>query len=203
MWWWTVRESNPQPSPCRGAALPGCATGPWSRERESNPPSGGYGPPPIPDPPQRRGGRPDSNRLLRDHGPACRPLQPRPQSTGRDLNPRHPPCEGGGLPLTYPSSFDVWGVVESNHVVPRHQRGAVTVWLTPLGVDAGGLEPPTACLSSRCASACATGRWSKERSNLLLPGFSRPLHRQSFRTLVSSENRATGGARPRGHPLSR
>ena len=34
-----------------------------SRERESNPPSGGYGPPPIPDPPQRWGGRPDSNRL--------------------------------------------------------------------------------------------------------------------------------------------
>ena len=61
--WWTERESNPHPSPCRGAALPGCATGPWSRERESNPPSGGYGPPPIPDPPQRWGDRPDSNRL--------------------------------------------------------------------------------------------------------------------------------------------
>ena len=26
--------------------------------------------------------------------------------------------------------------------------------------------------------------WSQERSNLLLPGFDRPLHRQSFRTEV-------------------
>ena len=61
--------------------------------------------------------------------------------------------------------------MESNHVVPRHQRGAVTVWLTPL--------------------ACW---WSQERSNLLLPGFDRPLHHQSFRTMSLLGNRAIEGA---------
>lgn len=63
--------------------------------------------------------------------------------------------------------------MESNHVVPRYQRGAVTVWLTPL--------------------ACW---WSQERSNLLLPGFNRPLHNQSFRTMGLLENRAIEGATP-------
>jgi hypothetical protein len=58
--------------------------------------------------------------------------------------------------------------VESNHVIPRYQRGAVTVWLV-LFV------------------------WSQERSNLLLPGFNRPLHRQSFRTMNLLENRASEG----------
>ncbi len=85
--------------------------------------------------------------------------------------------------------------MESNHVFPRYQRGAVTVWLMPLdGVDAGGLEPPTFCVSCRCATACATRRWwSQERSNLLLPGFNRPLHRQSLRTMRLLENRANEG----------
>ena len=41
--------------------------------------------------------------FLRDHNPACRPLQLRPQSTREESNLRHPPCEGGGLPLTYSS----------------------------------------------------------------------------------------------------
>ncbi len=58
--------------------------------------------------------------------------------------------------------------VESNHVIPRYQRGAVTVWLV-LFV------------------------WSQERSNLLLPGFNRPLHRQSFRTVNLLGNRASEG----------
>ena len=58
--------------------------------------------------------------------------------------------------------------MESNHVIPRYQRGAVTVWLV-LFV------------------------WSQERSNLLLPGFNRPLHRQSFRTMNLLENRADDG----------
>ena len=41
--------------------------------------------------------------FLRGHIPACRPLQPRSQSTREDSNLRHPPCGGGGLPLTYSS----------------------------------------------------------------------------------------------------
>ena len=43
--------------------------------------------------------------------------------------------------------------MESNHVIPRYQRGAVTVWLMPQ-------------------------EWSRECSNLPLPGFNRPLHPQ-------------------------
>ena len=50
--------------------------------------------------------------------------------------------------------------MESNHVIPRYQRGAFPVWLTPLV------------------------QWSRECSNLPLPGFNRPLRRQSFRTLL-------------------
>jgi hypothetical protein len=37
--------------------------------------------------------------------------------------------------------------VESNHVIPRYQRGAVTVWLTPfvfMAVVSGVFEPPPA-----------------------------------------------------------
>ena len=43
--WWTVRGSNPRPSPCRGAALPVAppAQG-WWQVRGSNPPGEGYGP---------------------------------------------------------------------------------------------------------------------------------------------------------------
>ena len=58
--------------------------------------------------------------------------------------------------------------MESNHVIPRDQRGAVTVWLV-------------------------LRLWSQERSNLLQPGFNRPLHRQSFRTMNLLENRASEG----------
>ena len=61
--------------------------------------------------------------------------------------------------------------MESNHVIPRYQRGAFTVWLV-LPVQA----------------------WSQERSNLLLPGFNRPLHHQSLRTVGLLENRANEGA---------
>ncbi len=39
-------------------------------------------------------------------------------------------------------------------------------------------------------------RWSQERSNLLLPGFNRPLHHQSFRTMGALEDRAIEGATP-------
>ena len=53
-------------------------------------------------------------------------------------------------------------------MIPRYQRGAVTVWLV-LFV------------------------WSQERSNLFLPGFDRPLHRQSFRTVGLLENIASKG----------
>ena len=48
-------------------------------------------------------------------------------------------------------------------MIPRYQRGAVTVWLV----------------------LCV---WSQERSNLFLPGFNRPLHHQSFRTVHLLEN---------------
>ena len=54
--------------------------------------------------------------------------------------------------------------MESNHVIPRYQRGAVTVWLV-------------------------LRAWSQERSNLLLPGFNRPLHHQSFETMVGGSAR--------------
>ena len=60
--------------------------------------------------------------------------------------------------------------MESNHVIPRYQRGAVTVWRV-LYV------------------------WSQERSNLFLPGFDRPLHHQSFRTVHLLENLASEGIR--------
>jgi hypothetical protein len=140
--------------------------------------------------------------FLRGHVPACRPLQLRPQSTRRDSNPRRPPCEGGGLPLTYPSLLvrrASWSRTTSCRVIsavpfPSGSR--------PL-VDARGLEPPTACVSCRCASVCATRRWSQERSNLLLPGFNRPLHRQSLRTVsrpvcASSEMGPAAGIEPAG-----
>jgi hypothetical protein len=41
--------------------------------------------------------------FLRDHDPACRPLQLRPQSTREESNLRRPVCKTGGLPLTYSS----------------------------------------------------------------------------------------------------
>src|SRR5262245_35014698 len=41
--------------------------------------------------------------FLRGHNPACRPLPLRSQSTREESNPRLPPREGGGLPLTYSS----------------------------------------------------------------------------------------------------
>ena len=127
-----MRESNPPPSPCRGAALPGCATGPLVAGAGIEPACKAYETSLIPDLPQCDGvtGRTRTG-FLRGHVPACRPLQLRPQSTREESNLRHPPCEGGGLPLTYSSLSSWWGVVESNHVVPRYQRGAVTVWLTP------------------------------------------------------------------------
>ena len=63
--------------------------------------------------------------------------------------------------------------MESNHVMPRYQRGAVTVRLV-LRV------------------------WSRKRSNLLLSSFNRPLHRQSFRTMgLLSVVRVVGGTRTR------
>ncbi len=82
--------------------------------------------------------------------------------------------------------------MESNHVIPRYQRGAVTVWLTPL-------------VSTQVWHWLrhASRWWPQERSNLLLPGFNRPLHRQSFRTVGLLENRAIEGVRPGGHSLDR
>lgn len=75
-----------------------------SRERESNPPREAYETSLIPDLPHCDGvtGRTRTG-FLRGHDPACRPLQLRPQSTREESNLRHPPCEGGGLPLTYSS----------------------------------------------------------------------------------------------------
>ena len=70
--------------------------------------------------------------------------------------------------------------MESNHVIPRYQRGAVTVWLTPLVLS----------------------WWSRECSNLPLPGFDRPLHRQSFETRCVRDG-AGGGDRTRCFSLTR
>ena len=53
-------------------------------------------------------------------------------------------------------------------MIPRYQRGAVTVWLV----------------------LCV---WSQERSNLFLPGFDRPLNRQSFGTVHLLENFVSEG----------
>ena len=61
--------------------------------------------------------------------------------------------------------------MESNHVIPRYQRGAVTVWLTPRA-------------------------WSRECSNLPLPGFNRPLRRQSFETRCSIAMGPAAGIEP-------
>ena len=88
--------------------------------------------------------------------------------------------------------------MELNHVIPRYQRGAVTVWLLPLVgcVDAWELHLPPRSRRGRSRTSgplpvvqvrcrCATRRWwSRECSNLPLPGFNRPLHRQSFGTVV-------------------
>ena len=155
-----VPTPHPTPrSPCKGPLRsPSCATSsPWSRERGSNPPRKAYEASLIPDLPQCDGVT-DRTRtgFLRGHIPACRPLQLRPQSTRRDSNLRHPLCERGGLPLTYSS------------VVGRR-----------------GVEPRSPAISARCRHRLAHAPerwWSQERSNLLLPGFNRPLHHQSFRT---------------------
>ena len=75
---WTARDSNPQPSPCRGAALPVAPPARavhWSRGRESNPRAGRMRPRCSQSP--RRCDRSDSNRL---------PPGPRPGvSTTSDL----------------------------------------------------------------------------------------------------------------------
>jgi hypothetical protein len=66
--------------------------------------------------------------FLRDHDPACRPLQLRPQSTRRDSNPRHPVCKTGGLTADL-----LVGVVAS---LPR--------------VGRRGVEPRHPAVSARC-----------------------------------------------------
>ena len=104
----------------QGSCASSCATGPWSRERESNPPCKAYETSLIPDLPQCDGvtGRTRTG-FLRGHIPACRPLQPRPQSTREESNLRHPLCERGGLPLTY-SSFvgrASWSRTTSSRVI--------------------------------------------------------------------------------------
>ncbi len=75
------------------------------------------------------------------------------------------------------------------------QRGAVAVWLTPLVStrEDSNLQPP-ACHAGAPPLRHASP-WSQERSNLLLPGFNRPLHRQSFRTMSPLEDRMIEGVR--------
>jgi hypothetical protein len=56
--------------------------------------------------------------------------------------------------------------VESNHVIPRYQRGAVTVWLTPSAISRGGLgsvrtspcRVSTGRSAIRASRPCATVR---------------------------------------------
>ena len=111
---------NPHPSPCKGAALPVAPPARWSRERESNPPREAYEASLIPDLPHCDGvtGRTRTG-FLRGHIPACRPLQPRSQSTREESNLRHPLCERGGLPLTYSSLLGraSWSRTTSSRVI--------------------------------------------------------------------------------------
>lgn len=77
--------------------------------------------------------------------------------------------------------------MESNHVIPRYQRGAVTVWLLPLVRRRGRSRTSSPLPVAQVRCRCATRRWwSREYSNLPLPGFNRPLHHQSFGTVVPS-----------------
>lgn len=85
--------------------------------------------------------------FFRGHVPACRPLLLRPQSTREESNLRHPLCERGGLATDLLVANCTSGIVQSNHVVPRYQRGAVSVWLIPLElVVPAVLEPAPAGL---------------------------------------------------------
>jgi hypothetical protein len=153
----------------QGSCASCCASGPWWRVRGSNPPGEGYGPSLISRSPAVGGvtGRTRTG-FLRGHDPACRPLQLRPQSTRRESNPRRPPCEGGGLPLTYSSLVGraSWSRTTSCRGISAvPSPSGSRPWFAD--VDAGGLESPAACVSCRCATVCATRR-------LVVPGVLEP-----------------------------
>jgi hypothetical protein len=176
-----ARTSNPRlPKPVRSR----CATSRCTDGRTRTDTDGGLSAVPLPaglrqrdvtDLPQCDGVA-DRTRtgFLRGHNPACRPLQPRPPSTREESNPRHPPREGGGLPLTYSSSVGRAGRLENRAIddgesnpglrvegpapCPLHYRGPVP---SPFGhVDVApptGLEPVTFCSTGSCSGRLSYG----------------------------------------------
>jgi hypothetical protein len=140
--------------------------------------------------------------FLRGHIPACRPLQLRPQSTREESNLRHPLCERGGLPLTYSSLSGraSWSRPTSSRVISAVPSPSGSRPLCRRGRSRTSSRLRVVQVRRRCATR---RRRSQERSNLLLPGFDRPLHRQSFRTVGLLENRAIEGAPPCGHSHDR
>lgn len=175
---------EPTPFSVQGSCASSCATGPGVAGAGIEPACKAYETSLIPDLPQCDGVT-DRTRtgFLRGHIPACRPLQPRPQSTREESNLRHPLCERGGLPLTYSSLVGraSWSRTTSSRVI-----SAVP--------SPSGSRPSCRRGRSRTSSRLrvvqvryrlrhASMVWSQERSNLLLPGFNRPLHHQSFRTV--------------------
>ncbi len=188
---------EPTPFSVQGSCASSCATGPVVAGAGIEPACKAYETSLIPDLPQCDGvtGRTRTG-FLRGHIPACRPLQLRPQSTREDSNLRHPLCERGGLPLTYSSlpGRASWSRTTSSRDISAVPSPSGSRPLCRRGRSRTSSRLPVV----QCATACATRRrWSQERSNLLLPGFNRPLHRQSFRTMGLLENRAIEGARPK------
>ena len=153
----------------QGSCASGCATGPVVARAGIEPACRAYETPLITRSLAGVTGRTRTG-FLRGHDPASRPLQPRPPSTRRDSNPRLPPCEGGGLPAD----------------------------LLVVCVGRRGVEPRRPAVSARCLPHLAHAlvrTWSRECSNLPLPGFDRPLHRQSFETARSALGRRSGRRR--------
>ena len=71
--------------------------------------------------------------------------------------------------------------MESNHVIPRYQRGAVTVWLTPLVRGLGSARTSPCRVSTGRSTVRASRPWGRRRgSNPLLLGYGPSV--LSFRT---------------------
>ncbi len=134
----------------------------WSRGRESNPRAGRMRPR-CTQCPRRVTGRTRTD-FLRGHVPASRPLQ-----TSATVDE-----EGFEPPASCTSD--------------RRSTADLLVARACRCVGRRGVEPRRPAVSARCLPllAHAPGTWSRECSNLPLPGFNRPLHRQSFETMFVS-----------------
>jgi hypothetical protein len=186
---WTARESNPQPSPCRGAALPVAPPAQWSHGRGSGTRTR-----------QARrmrphrslisrrnvlcwGDRPDSNRLPPGSRPGVSSTSTsvtsfRPQSRRGRIRTFGILCVGEAVcPLTY-SSFAGPGAagVGRRGVEPRHP--AVSARCRHRLAHALRARGPGSARTSSCRASTdrstirASGPWSRRRdSNPLLLGY--------------------------------